>query len=685
MRPAADIRLGRAICGDLAQAERREWWLGNGRGAYAAGTVAATLTRRYHGLLIAPVEPPLGRRLLATRAEATLLVDGDAIPLFTNRWADGAVDPEGHRWLESFHLDGRMPVWRYALGSLVLECRIWLMPGEDTARMAWRADPGPGREKTPLQLRVALLVNDRDHHQSTPSDAPEPAVHAAGGELRVEHPGHTWMGAVADGVWQTVTPQWIEAFDLPLERERGLPDRDRHLHVASVVLPLEPGRWTGLGVAREAVPEADTGGALDAFRAADDGEVAHWPRAAPEIVTAPAWIRRLALATRDYRFARPLPDGSEGASVIAGYPWFGDWGRDTLIALPGLTLATGHPDEARRILETFGCFLDRGMLPNVFPGAGDRPEYNTADAALWYVHAWWCYWRETGDFRAVARALPGLASIIDHYTAGTRFGIGVDPADGLLRAGEPGIQLTWMDARIGDRVITPRTGKPVELNALWHNALAAMAELAEAAGQEGEDYQHHAGNVAGAFVRFDRPRGGLLDVVDGPNGDEPAVRPNQILAVSLPFSPLDPRAQARVVAETGRHLLTSSGLRSLAPCEAGYRGRYRGGVEERDGAYHQGPVWGWLLGPWALAEYRITGDADAARARLLPVGDHLTDAGLGHVSEIFDGDPPHTPRGAPAQAWSAACVLEAWWRLERVTSGRAPGPYQSPVPNHEGG
>jgi 4-alpha-glucanotransferase len=338
-----------------------------------------------------------------------------------------------------------------------------------------------------------------------------------------------------------------------------------------------------------------------------------------------------------------------------------------MIALPGLCLATGRFDAARRILETFARFVDRGMLPNVFPGAGDVPEYNTVDAALWYVEAWRAYVEATGDDAALRRVFSVLEQIIEGYTRGTRYGIAVDPADGLVRAGEPGVQLTWMDARVGDWVVTPRRGKPVEINALWYNALSAMVQLAERIGAAAEPHRTAAARARQGFARFLLPEGGgLYDALDGPEGNDATLRPNQILAVSLPASPLDPAAQRAVLARVARALLTSHGLRSLAPGEAAYRGVYRGDVRERDGCYHQGPVWAWLLGHFALAHYRVHGDAAAAQRRLEPIGDHLADAGLGQVSEIFDGDPPHTPRGCPAQAWSVAGVLEAWWRLERA-------------------
>jgi predicted glycogen debranching enzyme len=659
------IRFGREICGDLAAAERREWWIGNGLGAYAAGTVALTLARRYHGLLVAPIDPPLGRALVLAKADAELVLGDRRVPLFTNRWAGGAIAPEGHLAVESFHLDGSIPVWRFAAGACRIEQRIWMEPGAHTTFVAWRLLSLPSGP-LPL-LSVALLANDRDHHGETwmPGFAPE--IAATGDAVTMRVPGRFDLHIRAPGGAIAAQQQWIENFDLPVERERGLPDRDHHLCVGRAELPLEPGAWHGIVASLEPNAPSDIAAAL-ARRRANDRQVLDRAVAADLVFGgAPGWVRRLVLAADLYVIARPVPGIEDGRSIIAGYPWFGDWGRDTMIALPGVTLATGRFGDARKILDTFARFVDRGMLPNVFPGVGDRPVYNTVDAALWYVEAWRAYVAATGDRAALDRVFPVLCDIIDWYRRGTRYGIAVDPADGLLRAGEPGVQLTWMDARIGDWVVTPRIGKPVEINALWHNALAAMAEFARLLGNPAAPYDALAREARTSFERFARPDGGgLYDVIDGPQGDDPTIRPNQILAVSLPASPLDAAMQRRVLAECGEALLTSYGLRSLAPGHPDYRGQYRGGVVERDGGYHQGPVWAWLLGHYTLADYRVHGDAAAAQAFLEPIADHLVDAGLGQVGEIFDGDPPHAPRGAPAQAWSVACVLEAWWRLQRA-------------------
>jgi glycogen debranching enzyme len=661
----APIGFGTEVLGDLRDAERREWWLANGRGAYAGGTTALSLTRRYHGLLVAPVDPPLGRVLVLTKADATLHCGDASYPLFSNRWGGGAVDPEGHKLLESFTLDGTIPVWRFRCGETVIEHRIWLEPGADAVYLAGRLEG----EATDAALAVTFLANGRDHHGDTWEHGFDPELAAVGTGLTVTLPGRFILSVAGTGGEITPRHDWFWNFDLPVEHERGLTDRDIHRHVGDGWLPLVPGQWVGYvaGLQPGATPDLDA--ALARRRDHDRAVLQQATDAEPSFADAPGWVMRLVLGTDLYRIARPIPAEPKGRSIIAGYPWFGDWGRDTMISLPGLGLATGRASEARLILETFAKFVDRGMLPNVFPGRGDVPEYNTVDAALWFVEAWRAYVAATGDDDALRRAFPVLASIVENHIAGTRYGIGVDPADGLLHAGEPGVQLTWMDAKIGDWVVTPRIGKPVEINALWFNALVGLAAMAERIGEAAAMYRDAAAKARAGFARFLRPDGrGLYDVLDGPDGNDPSLRPNQIFAVSLEESPLDPAGQ-RAVLDACAPLVTPYGLRSLAPDEANYRGQCTGDQRARDSAYHQGTVWAWLLGHWALAQFHVTGDAAGAQALLAPIAAHLSDAGLGQVSEIFDGDPPHTPRGCPAQAWSVACILEAWWKLERAKRG----------------
>jgi 4-alpha-glucanotransferase len=668
------IRFTRAICGDLGQAERREWWLANGLGGYAAGTIAGSLTRRYHGLLIAPIASPLGRRLILAKADATVIAGPQSWPLFTNRWASGAISPAGHIRIGSFELDYSIPVWTYEIGEHRIEARIWMEPGSHTTYAAWRLRPPPEAPEHALSLRVTLLANHRDHHGTSAVGSFAPEIAVEGERLLVTDAGLFSLTIRAPGGSIAPKHDWYRDFDLPVEAERGLESIDNHLCVGEVTLPLVPGQWRGIVASLDAEPSADLEAALARRLDHDRSVVSTAATSSPAMRNAPAWIARLALAADAFIFARSLANVPDGQSVIAGYPWFGDWGRDTMISLPGLTLATGRPQVARRILATFASFVSQGMLPNVFPGAGEHADYNTADASLWFFEAWRAYFEATKDVAALREVFPVLSDMIEWHQKGTRYGIAVDRADGLLKAGVPGVQVTWMDAKVGDWVVTPRIGKPVEINALWYNALRVMSTFAGILGKSG-GFSAAAEAAKRSFARFVRADGeGLYDVIDGPNGDDASVRPNQIFAVSLPHSPLAPAEQANVVRVCRRHLLTAYGLRSLAPGSPAYHPHYGSGVMERDGGYHQGPVWAWLLGPFCLAAYRVSGNASAALEVLAGMRDALEDQGVGTIGEIFDGDPPHRPRGAPAQAWSVACTLDAWRLLRDASDVRLSGP-----------
>jgi predicted glycogen debranching enzyme len=385
----------------------------------------------------------------------------------------------------------------------------------------------------------------------------------------------------------------------------------------------------------------------------------------------------LVLAADQFLVERRASDGQAlGHSVIAGYPWFSDWGRDTMIALPGLTLATGRPELAASILRTFAGFVSEGMLPNRFPDAGETPEYNTVDATLWYFVAVERAWRRTRDRSLLDDLYPVLREIVAAHERGTRYQIRVDQGDGLLYAGEPGVQLTWMDAKVGDWVVTPRIGKPVEVNALWFNALCAMRDFAVEVGDEkaAREYLARAERAGRSFAEsFWHESGGYLyDVIDGLEGElgtnglrrDASLRPNQVFAVSLPHPLLDNGRAKSIVDVCARHLWTPLGLRSLAPVDPRYVGRYAGGPRERDAAYHQGTVWSWLAGPFALAHYRAYGDATRAKQLLAGLSAHLREACIGQLSEIHDGDAPHLPQGCFAQAWSVAETLRAWRELD---------------------
>jgi len=659
---------GREICGYLAIAESREWLCTNGLGGFASGTVAGLLTRRYHGLLVAALTPPLGRTLLVAKLEDRVEYAGTTHPLFANRWADGTLDPHGYREIEQFRLEGTTPVWTYACADALIEKRIWMEQGANTTYVRY----GVLRASQPVRLVAKVLVNYRDYHATTHAGGWRMAVEAIPGGLRVRaFDGARPFVLVAEGAEVQAEHSWYEGFDLTRERERGLDSREDHLCVGSFQADLPPGERLTLVLSAEAAPSLDGEAAWTRRQRHEEGLLAGWRSVAPAARHAPPWIDHLVLAADQFVVRRPLPDDPDGMSVIAGYHWFGDWGRDTMICLPGLLLATGRPEVAARILTTFARFVDRGMLPNRFLDAGEAPEYNSVDATLWYVEAVRATQAATKDVALLKELYPLLQEIVGRHREGTRFGIAEDPADGLLRAGEPGVQLTWMDAKVGDWVATPRIGKPVEINALWYNALRSMAAFARRLGQPDEEWARLAERVRTGFRRFWNDAAGCcFDVLDGPDGNDNALRPNQILAVSLPESPLDPGQQRGLVDVCARHLLTSFGLRSLAPGHPQYRGCFAGGVRERDGCYHQGAAWGWLLGPFALAHLRAYGDPEAAAAFLRPLEHHLADYGVGSIAEIFDGDPPFTPRGCIAQAWSVAESLRAWLEI-RANASRA--------------
>ncbi|HSD52347.1 MAG TPA: amylo-alpha-1,6-glucosidase [Candidatus Methylomirabilis sp.] len=652
---------GREICGNLAMAESREWLCTNGIGGFASGSVSGLLTRRYHGILVAALKPPLGRTLLVAKLDETVEYDGLRRPLFSNRWADGTVDPHGYREIERFRLEGTTPVWTYACADMLLEKRIWMEPGANTTYVQYRLL----RAKGPVRLELKALVNYRDYHFTTRGEGWYMRLQAVPNGLRVvAFEGAQPFTLLAEAAEAQPLHDWYQGFDLAAERERGLDSREDHLHAGTFRATLAPGATLTLVCSTETAPSLDGAAAWDRRQQYEDGLMAQWRKASPVAEKAPAWIRQLVLAADQFVVGRPLPDDPDGISVIAGYHWFGDWGRDTMISLPGLSISTGRFDVARRILTTFARFVDQGMLPNRFPDAGETPEYNTVDATLWYFEAIRGYHFATSDDDLLRQLFPVLEEIIRWHRKGTRYGIGEDPTDGLLRSGEPGVQLTWMDAKIGDWVVTPRTGKAVEINALWFNALRAMAAFAKRLGRPTESWEGLATRAREGFNRFwDEKSGYCFDVIDGPEGNDPALRPNQIFAVSLPESPLTPERQRRVVDACARHLLTSFGLRSLASGHPQYRGRYLGGPGERDAAYHQGPVWGWLLGPFALAHLKVHGDREAARVFLEPLAHHLADYGVGSIAEIFDGDPPFTPRGCIAQAWSVSETLRAWMEI----------------------
>ncbi len=677
MPEQAEIQFGREICGDLAANESREWLVTNGIGGYASGTVAGSLTRRYHGLLIAALQPPVGRTQLVTAFDEIVHYAGAEFSLATHRWAGGAVDPKGFLNLESFHLEGTKPVWTYALADALLEKRVWMRQGENTTYIQYTLVRG----STAIEMELKALVNYRDFHSLT---------HAGDWRMQIEPVEHGVVVKAFDGAapfclkstTASCEPRhdWYRGCYLAEETSRGLDDHEDHLLAALFRAKLELGSSVTFVATTEARTSLDGETAL-AERANHEVKLfAAWQAKNEALAEeAPSWLWQLVLAADQFIVKRSMLEEPDGRSVIAGYHWFADWGRDTMIALPGLALATGRADVAKQILLAFSHFVDGGMLPNNFSDAGpvsagvtSKPEYNTVDAALWYFEAIRQYFAATQDAATLQKLFPVLERIIDAHVKGTRYNIRVDPADGLIFAGGQGVQLTWMDAKIGEWVVTPRTGKPVEINALWINALETMTGFAQLLARPSAAYEKLSARAKKSFQKFwNAARGGCYDVIDSPGvGNDASLRPNQIFAVSLPVSPLSNEQQKAVVDVCAQRLLTSHGLRTLAPGEPGYAGHYRGGPRERDAAYHQGTVWGWLLGPFAVAHYRVYRDRAAALRLLEPLGRQIYASGLGTLSEIFDGDAPFTPRGCVAQAWSVAEVLRAW---TEISDGKKPG------------
>ena len=622
----------------------REWLETNGLGGFASSTIAGLNTRRYHGLLVAATNPPVGRVLLLSKLEETLAVRGARYELSANRYP-GAVHPKGYRYLKEFRLDP-FPVFTYEVAEVELEKRVFLVYGENTVVVQYelRGDTAD------CTLEVRPLIAFRDYHAATHANgALNPRVTIETGRASIApYPGLPALHFAHNAVSVRAEGAWYYNFEYDRERERGLDYQEDLFNPCVLAFDLAR-RATATMVASTEPREAAR---VPVLRRAEIDRRAELARASP---SGDPLVQSLVSAAGQFIVRR-----GELRSVIAGYHWFSDWGRDTMIALPGLTLATGRPEIARDILLAFARSVDQGMLPNRFPDAGETPEYNTVDATLWFFAAIDALVRSTGDLQFVKEHLyETLVNIVGWHERGTRYGIHAG-ADGLLTCGE---RLTWMDAKAGDWVVTPRAGKPVEVQALWYNALRTLETFASRFNDTFTSTRCLSlalDLVRPNFVRlfWNDAAGCLYDVVNG-DGRDASIRPNQIFAVSLPHTMLPEEMERKVVDIVQRQLLTPYGLRTLAPADSRYRGRYEGDQRSRDAAYHQGTVWPWLLGPFLNAYRKVNGPESAARVAefLAPFREHLRTAGLGQISEIFDGDPPHHPRGCIAQAWSVAEML----------------------------
>src|SRR3984957_14966860 len=648
------IEFDRAVCGNLNEACSREWLDTNGIGGFACSTIIGLNTRRYHALLTAATKPPVGRVVLLSKLEETLVVGQQRFELSANQYED-VVHPNGYQYLDSFRLDP-FPVFRYRCDDVQLEKTVLLLQGENTVVVQYELlGDLHGRA---CSLEVRPLIAFRDYHSTTHANEAIQRGVAAGTSMATitPYPGLPSLHFAHNAASIDTSGFWFYNFEYERERERGL-DSLEDLY-GPFLLRFDLAQ-TSLAAVVASTLQHDVTEAPQL----KESEIRRRTRIVRASPLADPFATVLTGAADQFIVAR-----GDQKSVIAGYPWFGDWGRDTMISLPGLTLVTGRYDDARNILRAFARSLDRGMLPNRFPASGETPEYNTVDATLWMFHAVHEFLRYTRDYDFVRTNLyQPLMDIVAWHERGTRYSIRLD-SDGLLHAGEPGAQLTWMDAAVNNHPVTPRHGKPVEIQALWHNALRVMAHLAWVFGDAAACVRY-TGLADRARERFlevfwNNTSGCLYDVIADDGVPDASIRPNQIFAVSLPHPLVTGEQATQVVDVVEWELLTPYGLRTLSPRDPNYRGRYEGDARSRDGAYHQGTVWPWLLGPFLTSYVKVHEGAEEARRRadhfLDPLRAHLLDAGLGQISEVFDGDAPQRPGGCFAQAWSVAEVLRTY-------------------------
>jgi predicted glycogen debranching enzyme len=660
------IKLDSDICTNFEEALSREWLETNGIGGFASSTVAGANSRRYHALLTAATRPPLGRVVMLSKFEETILIDGNSYELSANQYPD-KVYPTGFKYLKSFRLDP-FPIWTFEVAGVEIEKKVFMVYGENTTVCQWStvgefkgwleipnvsAQPATKDRQILLELKPLLAFRDYHHLRQNADDFNtdfETAEKIVSVNPNAEFPA-LFFAHNAGGVEKT--SHWYRDFEYAIEKERGFDFRENLFQPFALKFDLSSAAAAASVIVSTRIDEVYEVAQLEARELARREDL---------IVKADAkddFRAQLVLAADQFIVSR-----GAGKTVIAGYPWFSDWGRDTMIALTGLTISTNRTEIAREILLEFSNHFSMGMIPNRFPDAGDKAEYNTVDATLWYFEAIRAYVEKTGDYDFVQINLyEKLAEVIVWHLRGTRYNIHVD-TDGLLYAGEEGTQLTWMDAKIGDWVVTPRIGKPVEIQALWYNALKIMADFARKFGdeQDRQRYDAMAETARQSFnaVFWNEAEDCLFDVVINGKRDG-SVRPNQIFAASLPYSMLSIGHAQKVVEKVEAELLTPVGLRSLSPKDKSYCPIYTGSPLERDSAYHQGTFWGWLIGAFVDAYRRVYSNGNQAEKRVEEIlsgfKKHLTEAGLGQISEIFDADAPHAARGCMAQAWSVAEVL----------------------------
>lgn len=654
---------------------RTEWLVTNGLGGYSSSSISGITTRKYHGLLVAALLPPFGRTVMFNHlAEQVIFPDGERYWMGCEERGQGTFHLEAMKNLKEFYLEDGMPVWVFEIRGLLIEKRLLLIHFQNTVLITYKL-LSEGKARLLLQPSLHFRSHEESvskvmekpytvmaiHNQYEISDGKFPAL-----RLKVEGPKarftleskmmtQSFFRLEARRGYESKGDLWTPGYfkvDLVEREDVTLIASTEPWGVIHALTPKEAflsEKERKRQLLQVAPPPAKTGFGAELIFAAD------------QFIILPS--SRVEDATRAHAA------GDEIRTIIAGYHWFTDWGRDTMISLEGLTLSTGRHREASWILRTFAHYVDKGLIPNMFPEGQVSGLYHTADATLWFFHAIDRYVEITGDRETLKFLIPVLKNIIFHHLKGTRFGIGIDNKDGLLKQGEEGYQLTWMDAKVGDWVVTPRRGKAVEINALWYNALRLLESwLLEVDEQVALSLKEHADQAYASFnERFWYAQGNYLyDVVDGEKGDDAACRPNQLLAISLKYPILEPSKWKEVLEVARQKLLTPYGLRSLSADHPDYQSRYDGDLRARDAAYHQGTVWAWLIGPFIDAWLKVyPEDLQKARSFLKGFETHLGDAGFGSISEVFDAIEPYIPRGCIAQAWSVAEVLRCYLKTHR--------------------
>ncbi|MDX2190545.1 MAG: amylo-alpha-1,6-glucosidase [Bacteroidota bacterium] len=643
------IIFDRNITKNIDKSSELEWLETNGLGGWAGGTISGMGTRRYHGLLVAALHPPVGRNVLISKFSETIISPEGNYELDCNNF-NGIIHPQGFNYLEKYEQD-LFPVFHYQTGAIKFTKSIAMVHGENTTLITYEVTDAPSE----FTMKLKPFISFKDYHwMSKANNDIKWAYGFADGTLKIApYPYLPEVFIKVPGSEFHYSPDWYFNFMYKIELERGQDFKEDLFTYGEFYVKLKKGSKLGVIISTNNPENKNAFKLYEAQVKRKKSLLENTPK--DEIV------RILTLAADQFIVQR----GKNLKTIIAGYHWFADWGRDTMISLPGLCLVTGRFDDAKKILKAFAEVVDKGMIPNRFPDEGETPEYNTVDATLWYFIAIYEYVKYSGDIEFVKKELyPVLKEIIDAHVKGTRYNIKVSE-DGLLSAGLPGTQLTWMDAKVGDWVVTPREGKAVEINALWYNSLEVAAHFAKEFKNETDAifFEEMAAKCKNSFnQQFVNSRGTLYDVLHEMFKDD-SIRPNQLFAVSLPFELVNKEIAKSIVKETEQFLVTPKGLRSISNHDSKYIGDYHGDQLSRDGAYHQGTVWSWLIGPYISAKYKTEGKTSLPKIKkiLSQFSEHFKEAGIGTVSEIFDGNAPYAPKGCVAQAWGVAEPLRVYY------------------------